>query len=217
MTPRPALIYHLCAALHCRLYRRVALALALLCTLPAFAQSSIMQSSLARVGDPAPSFTLSSIDGRKVSLADFRGKYVVLEWWNSECYAVNIHYGAGAMQAAQRQARADGTVWLSIDSTHPAHPSFVDAKRSQAMLKQWKGNQTALLQDTDGRTGRAYGAVVTPHTYVIDPAGTLIYSGAIDDQRAMRDVRKARNFALAALGEARGGKPVSRPLTQAYG
>ena len=136
MTPRrPANGPHPPAALHRRRYRRVVLAMALLWALPALAQSSGVQSSgvqssLARVGDPAPSFTLSSIDGRKVSLADFRGKYVVLEWWNSECYAVNTHYGAGAMQAAQRKARADGAIWLSIDSTHPAHPSFVDAKRA---------------------------------------------------------------------------------------
>ncbi|MCX7199849.1 MAG: redoxin domain-containing protein [Proteobacteria bacterium] len=182
-----------------------------------FAQPALAQPSLARVGDPAPSFSLPTIDGRKVSLSDFRGKYVVLEWWNSDCFAINTHYGAGAMQAAQRRARASGTIWLSIDSTHPAHPSFVDAKRSGAMLRQWKANQTAMLQDPDGQTGRAYGAMVTPHTYVIDPSGTLIYAGAIDDQRTMRDVRKASNLALAAIEEARAGKPVSRPLTQAYG
>jgi|LNFM01.1.fsa_nt_gb peroxiredoxin len=175
------------------------------------------QPSLARVGDPAPAFTLTAIDGRRISLSDFKGKYVVLEWWNSDCYAVNTHYGAGAMQAAQARARSDGVVWLSIDSTHPGHPSFVDAKRSAAMLREWKGNQHAMLQDPDGRTGRAYGAMMTPHTYVIDPTGKLIYSGAIDDQRAMRDVRKARNLPLAAIDEARAGKPVSRPLTQAYG
>ena len=190
----------------------VSLGAALLLALPAWAQSS-----LARVGDPAPAFTLPSIDGRKVSLADFRGKYVVLEWWNSECFAINTHYGAGAMQAAQRRAGANGTVWLSIDSTHSTHPSFVDARRAAAMLRQWKGSQSAMLQDPDGRTGRAYGAMVTPHTYVIDPSGALIYAGAIDDQRTMRDVRRARNLALAAIEEARAGKPVSRPLTQAYG
>ncbi len=190
----------------------VSLGVTLLLALPAWAQSS-----LARVGDPAPAFTLQSIDGRNVSLADFRGRYVVLEWWNSECFAINTHYGAGAMQAAQRRAGASGTVWLSIDSTHSAHPSFVDARRAAAILRQWKGGQSAMLQDPDGRTGRAYGAMVTPHTYVIDPSGTLIYAGAIDDQRTMRDVRRARNLALAAIEEARAGKPVSRPLTQAYG
>jgi peroxiredoxin len=191
--------------------------LAVLAVLPAASPAAAQSSSLARVGDPAPAFTLSAIDGRKVSLSDFKGKYVVLEWWNSDCYAINTHYGAGAMQAAQKRARDNGVIWLSIDSTHPAHPSFVDAKRSAAMLRDWKGNQHAMLQDPDGRTGRAYGAVMTPHTYVIDPAGRLIYAGAIDDQRAMRDVRKARNLALAAIEEAKAGKPVSRPLTQAYG
>jgi len=171
----------------------------------------------ARVGDAAPGFTLPAIDGRKVALSDFAGKYVVLEWWNSDCYAINTHYEAGAMQAAQTRARSADVVWLSIDSTHPGHPSFVDARRSADLLRQWKGAQTALLQDPEGRVGRAYGATMTPHTYVIDPKGRLIYAGAIDDQRAMRDVRKARNLALAAIEEARAGKPVSRPLTQAYG
>ena len=118
----------------------VSLGATLLLALPAWAQSS-----LARVGDPAPAFTLQSIDGRNVSLADFRGRYVVLEWWNSECFAINTHYGAGAMQAAQRRAGASGTVWLSIDSTHSAHPSFVDARRAAAILRQWKGGQSAML------------------------------------------------------------------------
>ena len=205
------------SVLHARRWlRALLLAAALLpALLPALPASA--QPSLARVGDPAPAFTLKSIDGRTVSLSDFQGKYVVLEWWNSDCYAINTHYGAGAMPAAQRRARSDGAVWLSIDSTHPAHPSHVDAKRAASMLRQWKGAQHAMLQDPSGSTGRAYGAMVTPHTYVIDPGGTLIYAGAIDDQRQMRDVRKANNLALAAIQESRAGKPVSRPLTQAYG
>jgi peroxiredoxin len=198
--------------------RRLALATALAAALSISPAAPLLaQPSLARVGDPAPSFTLPAIDGRTVSLSDFKGRYVVLEWWNSDCYAVNAHYGAGAMQSAQQRARKDGVVWLSIDSTHPGHPSFVDARRTAAMLRAWKGSQTAMLQDPDGRTGRAYGATVTPHTFVIDPSGRLIYAGAIDDQRAMRDVRKARNLALAAIEEARAGRPVSRPLSQAYG
>jgi peroxiredoxin len=201
------------AHLHCRRALCAVLALAPLGVL----RPAAAQAALARVGDPAPAFTLPSIDGRTVSLSDFKGRYVVLEWWNSDCYAINTHYGAGAMQAAQRRARTEGTVWLSIDSTHPSHPSFLDAKRTAAMLRQWKGSQAAMLQDPDGRTGRAYGAMVTPHAYVIDPSGRLIYAGAIDDQRTMRDPRKARNLPLAAIEEARAGQPVSRPLSQAYG
>ncbi len=199
--------------------RPALLALALLALLAAaLAPARVQaQAALARVGDPAPAFTLTAIDGRRMSLADFKGKYVVLEWWNSDCYAINTHYQAGAMQAAQRRARSEGVVWLSIDSTHPGHPSFVDAKRTASMLREWKAGQHAMLQDPDGRTGRAYGAMMTPHTFVIDPAGKLIYAGAIDDQRGMRDVRKARNLAFAAIDEARAGKSVTRPLTQAYG
>jgi peroxiredoxin len=197
--------------------RRRALGLLPLATLLPTLPAQAPPSALARVGDPAPPFTLPAIDGRTLSLSGFKGRFVVLEWWNSDCYAVNTHYGAGAMQAAQKRARSLGAAWLSIDSTHPKHPSYLDARATAAMLRKWQGNQDALLQDPDGRTGRAYGAVVTPHTFVVDPAGTLIYAGAIDDQRAMRDVRKARNLALAAIDDARAGRPVARPLSQAYG
>jgi len=175
------------------------------------------QTALAIVGDPAPDFALTGIDGRKVSLSEFAGKFVVLEWWGSECYTIKTHYKAGTMQGAQKRARADGAVWLSIDSTHPGHSSFLNASQTAEMLKKWNGAQNAMLQDPDGKVGRLYGASVTPHTVVIDPKGRLIYAGAIDDDRSMRDVRKARNLALAAIDEARAGKPVSRPLTKAYG
>ncbi|MBC7780314.1 MAG: redoxin domain-containing protein [Proteobacteria bacterium] len=175
------------------------------------------RAALAQVGAPAPVFTLPSIDGRKVSLADYAGKYVVLEWWNSQCYAINRHYDGGAMQAAQKRARSSEVVWLTVDSTQPGHSSFVDARQTADMLRKWKATPSALLQDPDGRVGRLYGATVTPHTFVIDPKGRLIYAGAIDDQRAMRDVKKARNLAFAALDEARAGTPVSTPLTQGYG
>jgi len=194
------------------------LSLALLASGPlALMTGESRASGLARVGDPAPAFTLPSIDGRTVSLSDFAGKFVVLEWWNSDCYAINTHYDAGTIPAAQKAARGSGVVWLSIDSTHIGHPSFVEPKQASAMLRKWSAAPTAMLQDPDGRVGRLYGAVMTPHTYVIDPKGRLIYAGAFDDDRSMRNVRKANNLAFAAIEEARSGRPVSRPLTQAYG
>ena len=188
-----------------------------LCGTLALAVPGETRAALARVGAPAPDFTLTSLDGKAVSLADFAGRHVVLEWWNSDCYAINRHYQSGNMQAVQKRARAADVVWLSIDSTHPGHPSFVDAKRATEMLRKWQGRQTAMLQDPTGKVGRLFGAQTTPHTFVIDPRGVLIYAGAIDDQRSMRDFSKARNFALTAIEESRAGKPVSQPVTQAYG
>lgn len=194
------------------------LSLALLnCVVLAGMPGASRASGLARVGDPAPAFSLRSIDGRSVSLSNFAGKFVVLEWWNSDCYAINTHYEAGTIQEAQKAARGSDVVWLSIDSTHASHPSFVEAKQASAMLRKWSAAPTAMLQDPDGRVGRLYDARVTPHTYVIDPKGRLIYAGAFDDDRSMRNVRKANNLALAAIKEARSGRPVTRPLTQAYG
>jgi peroxiredoxin len=199
--------------------RRVSAVMGALCTAVVLTLSSAgtAHAALAQVGQPAPNFSLGSIEGKKVSLADFAGRFVVLEWWNSDCYAINRHYDTGNMQAAQRKAREADVVWLSIDSTHPAHPSFVDAKRTADMLRKWKGAQTAMLQDPEGKVGRLFGARMTPHTYVIDPKGRLIYAGAIDDQRSMRDFSKARNLALAAIEDSRAGRPVAQPVTQAYG
>jgi peroxiredoxin len=168
-------------------------------------------------GQPAPAFTLADLSGKKVSLADFRGRFVVLEWWNAECYAINAHYDSGNMQALQAEARERDVVWLSIDSTHPGHASFVDAAIAAEMLRRWQGNQSAMLLDPDGSVARAFGARVTPQMFVIDPRGVIVYSGAIDDQRSVRNPKSAHNFVRAALADALAGRPVAVAATNPYG
>ena len=173
----------------------------------------------ATVGQAAPDFSLPDVGGSTVRLSDFRGRHVVLEWNNPGCPFVQKHYRSGNMQALQREATARNVVWLAINSTEPAHGDYL----SPAQLGRWMGEQkaapTATLLDEDGRVGRAYGARVTPHMYIVDPQGRLIYAGGIDSIPSARveDIPRATNHVRASLAEALAGQPLSRPTTQAYG
>ncbi len=173
----------------------------------------------ASVGQPAPAFTAQDATGKTVSLADFKGKPVVLEWVNPGCPFVRKHYDSANMQGTQKEALAKGAVWLAINSTATGSRDHL----SPAAMAQWMRQQgaaaTATLMDTDGRIGRAYGARVTPHMYVIDAQGVLAYAGAIDSIPSSRaaDVDKATNHVKQALAEVVAGKPVSTPTTRAYG
>lgn len=170
-------------------------------------------------GQPAPSFALTSVDGRAVNLADFRGRYVVLEWNNPHCPFVVKHYGSGNMQALQKRFTAENVAWLTINSTNAGHSEYMAPAALAGWMKEQGGAPTAVMLDTDGKVGRAYGARTTPHMYVIDPNGRLVYAGAIDDKRSANaaDVKTANNFVVQALTEARAGKPVSVASTTAYG
>jgi peroxiredoxin len=193
---------------------RVTTALAVLATtwlaLPAAAVS---------VGHAAPDFALQDLQGKPVKLSDYKGKYVVLEWVNPGCPFVQKHYNSGNMPQLQKEAAAQGTVWLTIDSTNAGHQDFRDGTQLSAWLAQKGAAPAAAMLDADGKVARLYAAKATPHMYVIDPRGTLIYAGAIDDKRStdVADVKTATNYVKVALAEARAGKPVSRPSTQAYG
>ncbi|HUL76569.1 MAG TPA: thioredoxin family protein [Vicinamibacteria bacterium] len=180
-------------------------------TAPAFAQ--------AVVGHPAPPFSLVDSDGRARSLADFAGKVVVLEWWNYECPFVGKHYGSGNMQKLQREWTAKGVVWLAVSSSAAGKQGHVDGAKANALMKERSGAPTAVLLDHDGKVGRAYGAKTTPHMFVIDPAGRLVYAGGIDDKPSTdrADVPTARNYVVAALTEVLAGKPVTTPSSQPYG
>lgn len=170
-------------------------------------------------GQPAPDFTLSGIDGKQYKLSDFRGKLVVLEWFNSECPFVQKHYESGNMQSLQAKYAGKGIVWLGINSTSPQHSNYRDASRSQAILKEWKSTPAAFLLDPDGKVGQAYGARTTPHMYVVDPAGKLVYMGGIDDKpsASQRDIATAKNYVAAALDELLAGRAVSQNNTRPYG
>lgn len=170
-------------------------------------------------GAPAPAFALIDVNGKRVSLDDFRGRYVVLEWNNPACPFVRKHYGSGNMQALQKRFTADGVVWLAINSTAAGHPEYLKPEQQAAWIRQQGAAPTAALLDADGKVGRAYGARTTPHMYVIDPNGRLQYAGAIDDKRSTdpADVKTANNFVRQALTELRAGKPVSVASTPPYG
>lgn len=176
-------------------------------------------ATAATVGQPAPAFTAVDVDGKTVSLADFKGKTVVLEWINPGCPFVRKHYDSSNMQATQKDALAQGAVWLAVNSTAT---DSRDYKTPQAM-GQWMQQQgaaaTATLMDTDGKVGRAYGARVTPHMYIIDAQGKLAYAGAIDSIPTARvaDIEKATNYVKQALPAVIAGKPAPTPTTQAYG
>jgi AhpC/TSA family len=173
----------------------------------------------ARVGAPAPAFTLPDTNGRARSLADFRDNTVVLEWTNHECPYVGKHYRGNNMQALQKRWTGQGVVWLSVISSAPGRQGHVSPQQANKLTADRGAAPTAVLLDPTGKVGRAYGARATPHMYVINGQGALVYMGGIDDKPTARleDLKGARNFVDAALNEISQGKPVSVTVSRAYG
>lgn len=172
-----------------------------------------------KLGAPAPDFTLSDTHGKELSLSDFKGKIVVLEWTNYNCPFVKKFYEPGEMQKLQKEITGEGVVWLSIASTNPDHKDYKTPDVLNAYGKDHHVAATAVLMDSDGKVGRLYGAKTTPHMYVIDAEGKLAYAGAIDSIKSPKsaDIAKAENHVVKAVEEVRAGKPVSTPGTKAYG
>ena len=175
--------------------------------------------AVATVGQPAPAFTAQDASGKTVSLADFKGKHVVLEWVNPGCPYVVKHYGSANMQGTQKEATAKGVVWLSVNSTAADHGDYKAPAAMAQWMQQQKAAPTATLIDADGKVGRAYGARTTPHLYIVDPKGTLVYAGGIDNKPTANpaDVATATNHVKVALAETLDGKPVSQATTRPYG
>ena len=172
-----------------------------------------------RVGNGAPGFTLTNSDGRAVSLSDFKGKTVVLEWTNHECPYVRKHYGGNNMQALQKKWTGQGVVWLSVISSGPGLDGHVSPEQANKLTADRGAAPSAVLFDPTGKVGRAYNARTTPHMYVIAGDGALVYAGGIDDQPSARleDLKIAKNFVDQALSEIAQGKPVSVTSSRAYG
>ena len=170
-------------------------------------------------GAPAPGFTVADTSGKTVQLGDYKGKYVVLEWVNPECPFVRKHYSSGNMQALQKEWAGRDVVWLSINSTNQSHSEFKTPRQMSDWMKSQNAAPAATLLDSTSDTGRAYSAKTTPHMFVIDPSGKVIYSGAIDDKRStnLADAKTANNYVRAALTEAMSGKPVTVGNTTPYG
>jgi peroxiredoxin len=171
------------------------------------------------VGKTAPNFTLPDTNGKKVSLANFKGKYVVLEWYNPDCPFVGKHYKSGNMQGLQKEFTSKGVAWITIDSSAPGEEGNYPPDKLNEISARDGAARTALLVDPDGKVGRTYGAKTTPDMYVINPDGILVYKGAIDNKRSTNqaDVKTATNYVKSALEEVMTGKPVATTATQPYG
>ncbi len=185
----------------------------------AFALASL-HAQAATLGQAAPDFTATDVNGKQVRLSDFKGKHVVLEWTNPGCPFVVKHYGTGNMQSLQAEKTGKGVVWLAINSTAKSASDYLPpAQLAAKMNGEWKARPTHLLMDEAGSIGKAYGAKTTPHMYIIDPQGKLIFAGGIDDKRSANpaDVKTATNWVRRALNEALSGKPISNPSPAPYG
>lgn len=174
--------------------------------------------AMPMAGQAAPAFTLVDAEGAQRSLADFRGRTVVLEWTNEGCPYVQKHY-TGAMQALQREAVADGVVWLTIISSAPGTQGHVEGEEARAWRERTGGAPTHLLLDPTGEVGKLYGAKTTPDMRVIDPQGRLTFVGGIDDRptNKVEDLEGANNFVRAALADMTAGRPVGTAFAPPYG
>ena len=173
----------------------------------------------AVVGQKAPEIALTDTAGKTVRLSDFKGKHVILEWNNPGCPFVRKHYNTANMQTLQKEAAGKGVVWLAVNSTEKSHQDYM----TPAVLGKWmveqKAAPTATLMDEAGDAGKAYGARTTPHMYVVNPQGVLVYAGGIDSipSASVDDIKTATNYVRQTMNEVVAGKPVSMPTTRPYG
>ncbi|MBI1361440.1 MAG: redoxin family protein [Alphaproteobacteria bacterium] len=181
--------------------------------------SSTAAAHAATVGDPAPAFSEHDSTGRLVSLEEFRGKTVVLEWTNDGCPYVRNQYATGNMQKTQAAAVKDGVVWISVISSRPGAQGYVTGKRADELTASRGAHPTHVLLDADGSMGHAYGAKSTPDMFVITPDGKIAYSGAIDSIETTNpaETAKATNYVVAALHALKAGGKPDPALTRSYG
>jgi peroxiredoxin len=171
------------------------------------------------VGSNAPEFSATDSKGKTHSLTDYKGKYVVLEWFNPECPFVKKHYGSGNMQKLQQNFTSKGVTWLTIDSSAPGKEGSLKPDEANKAIADLKAHSTALLLDADGKVGRTYGAKNTPHMFIINPEGKIIYEGAIDSKPTPNpdDIPSSTNYVKVALDESMAGKQVTTPSSRPYG
>ena len=188
-------------------------------TLTTLCIGALFAAEAPKVGAPAPSFSLPAADGKTHSLGDFKGRYVVLEWFNPGCPFVQKHYKSDNMQTLQKEFTGKGVTWLTVDSSAPGAEGYLTAEEAKKQMSEWKMSSTAFLLDPDGKVGHEYHATNTPHMFIVDPEGKLIYEGAIDSKASYddTDIKSSTNYVRAALEEAMAGKPISNSQTKAYG
>ncbi len=191
----------------------------ILFTLVAFLGLGVTPAAAVKPDQPAPDFTLESVTGTVVSLSDYLGKIVVLEWTNHECPYVQKHYGSDNMQSLQRQYTAQEVVWLSIISSAPGKQGYVDAETAKQLTISRNAAPTEVLLDPEGTVGRQYGARTTPHMFIIDTKGTLRYAGAIDSIKSANpsDIAKATNYVDEGLTSVLAGQAITKKKSSPYG
>lgn len=178
-----------------------------------------LAQAVPKIGYPAPAFSAVDTTGKTWGLTELKGKRVILEWTNDQCPYVIKHYGSGNMQALQKEATSAGYIWLSVISSAPGKQGHVSAAEADALTTRRGAAPTAVVLDSQGVLGRAYEAKTTPHLFIIDEAGTLIYWGGIDDKPTTdpADIAGANNYVRMAMAELAAGKPVANPVTRPYG
>lgn len=171
------------------------------------------------ISKPAPQFEAIDSGLRKRRLSEFKGKTVVLEWTSPSCPFVRAQYQGGVMPELQRWAATHGIVWLSVLSTHPSRRDYLPPDKAEALHRSRGAAPAALLIDAEGHMGRAYGAVVTPHMFIIGASGELVYAGAISDNPTMdaKEARGSKNFVRAALEDLAAGRKIATPSTRPFG
>src|SRR6516162_2490668 len=190
-----------------------------LLALTSLTATTLIAADSPPVGAAAPDFSLFDTSGKAHSLSEYKGKYVVLEWFNPECPFVKKHYGGGNMQKLQGEYTGRGVVWLTINSNAPGSQGSLTPEEAEKITTAWKTHQTALLLDPEGKAGHAYGAKNTPDMVIINPEGKIAYEGAIDSKATPNpaDIPSSTNYVKAALDESLAGKPVTTPQTKPYG
>ena len=188
-------------------------------TFALFAALTLASAALAvETGKPAPDFTGTDINGKTVKLSDYKGKIVVIESYNSDCPFCNNQYKTGAMQELEKDMAAKGVVWLIVNSVNPNNPSHRTPDQAKQEIADKKIVATAWIDDSSGAVGHLYGMKTTPHMFVVDKTGTLVYDGAIDNKPdPMHDPKTARNYVREAVDALIAGKPVPVAQTKPYG
>ena len=180
---------------------------------------SVAVHAAAKLGERAPDFTLTDLVGKPVKLSDYKGQHVVLEWTNPSCPYVAKHYDTGNMPGLQKAYAEKSVAWLLISSTNPSHHEYANEAQTSKWIADKSAVPTRTMLDKEGTVGRLYEARTTPHMFIVDPAGTLIFAGGIDDKRSWNpeDVKTAKNYVRAALDESLAGKPVGIATATPYG
>ena len=191
----------------------------ILTAITTLAAGALYAADVPAIGSAAPEFSAPDTNGKTQSLSEYKGKYVVLEWFNPECPFVKKHYGPGNMQKLQKEFSDKGVVWLTVDSNAPGTEGSITAEQAKKIMESWKTHQTALLLDPESKIAKLYGAKNTPNMVIINPEGKIVYEGAIDSKATPNpaDIPTSTNYVKSALDESLAGKPVSNAQTKPYG